>query len=99
MATESLLINVYGENFAGNFGSIGFTPLAGNTIIRQPWPIPGDVTFDCKVNILDLLSVRSKLGQDTGSGGNCIMDVNQDGKINILDLILIRGWLNTRCEP
>lgn len=25
------------------------------------WPIPGDVSMDCRVNILDLIAVRNKL--------------------------------------
>ena len=63
------------------------------------WPIPCDVNKDCKVNILDLISVRNKLNQPV-SGENIVADVNlpaPDGKINILDLIAVRNKLNTQC--
>jgi len=62
-----------------------------------PWPIPGDATGDCKVNILDLIYVRNRLNQDPGTGDNYMADVNEDGKINILDLIYVRNRLNTKC--
>ena len=64
------------------------------------WPIPCDVNKDCKVNILDLISVRNKLNQPVSSGDNIYADVNlpaPDGKINILDLIAVRNKLNTQC--
>ena len=63
------------------------------------WPIPCDVNRDCKVNILDLISVRNKLNQGV-TGENIFADVNlpaPDGKVNILDLIAVRNKLNTQC--
>jgi len=57
-----------------------------------------DANLDCKVNILDLISVRNRLNQDFGTGDNWMADVNGDGKINILDLIFVRNHLNTACE-
>ena len=77
-----------------------------NTEVASPafywpsmWPIPCDVNHDCKVNILDLISIRNKLNQPV-SGDNILADVNlptPDGKINILDLIAVRNKLNTQC--
>jgi len=64
----------------------------------RAWPIPGDATLDCKVNILDLIFVRNRLNQSPETGDNWRADVNEDGKINILDLIYVRNNLNTRCQ-
>jgi len=62
------------------------------------WPIPGDSTLDCKVNILDLIFVRNRLNLNPNTGDNWRADVNEDGKINILDLIFTRNHLNTTCS-
>ena len=66
----------------------------------QIWPISCDVNRDCKVNILDLISVRNKLNQPVSTADNVFADVNMpvpDNKINILDLIAVRNKLNTTC--
>jgi len=63
----------------------------------KPWPIEGDANMDCRVNILDLISIRNKLNQDVATGDNWKADVNEDGRINILDLIFVRNKLNTQC--
>ena len=60
-------------------------------------PIPGDVNFDCRVNILDLIFVRNRLNQDVATGDNWQADINGDTRINILDLIAVRNKLNTTC--
>ena len=57
----------------------------------------GDVNGDCRVNVLDLILVRNRLGQNVASGDNWKVDVNQDGATNVLDLILVRNNLNTSC--
>jgi len=63
------------------------------------WPLPGDANWDCVVNILDLIFVRSKLNEDPNAGAlNWRADVNADGDINILDLIFIRNQLGKRCR-
>jgi len=59
--------------------------------------LAGDVNSDCRVNILDLIFIRNRLGQDVSVGDNWMADANEDGKINILDLIKVRGRLNTTC--
>ena len=61
------------------------------------WPIPGDATLNCVVNILDLIQIRNKLQQNPSLGSNWRFDVNEDGRINILDLIFTRNRLNDHC--
>ena len=48
----------------------------------------GDINGDGSVNVLDLVVIASKLGNQ---GQNLEADVNRDGVINILDLILVAG--------
>ncbi|HUT04510.1 MAG TPA: dockerin type I domain-containing protein [bacterium] len=61
------------------------------------WPTPGDVDFNCKVNVLDLIDIRNRLNADVEDGSNWRCDVNQDGRINVLDLIFVRNRLNIHC--
>ena len=63
------------------------------------WPITGDVTKDCRVNILDLIFIRNRLNQAVTTGDNIFADVTKDARINILDLIAVRNKLNTVCPP
>lgn len=67
-------------------------------IVLAAWPIPGDANGDCKVNVLDLIWVRNRLGTDVNSNDNWTADVNGDGKVNVLDLIFVRNNLNAKCE-
>jgi len=53
--------------------------------------------MDCRVNILDLIFIRNRLGMDGGTDDNWKADVNADGKINILDLLFVRNRLNQAC--
>jgi len=62
------------------------------------WPITGDATGDCKVNILDMLFIRDKLTSDPTTGDNWKADVTQDGDINVLDMLHVRNHLNNTCE-
>jgi len=62
------------------------------------WPTPGDCTWDCRVNILDLIYIRNKLGLNPAAGLNWRADTNKDNVINILDLLYVRNWLNTQCQ-
>jgi len=82
----------------GTYGNIPFDLVAGSLIVSH-WRIPGDANRDCRVNILDLISVRNKLNQDPNTGDNAAADVNEDGRINILDLIFVRNRLSTICPP
>ena len=60
-------------------------------------PIPEDVNRDDVVNILDLVSVASFLGE---AGQDLTADVNGDGIVNILDLVLVAGALgNAAAAP
>ena len=63
----------------------------------ETWPIEGDATLDCRVNILDLIFIRNRLNQSPSSGDNWQADVTGDGRINILDLIYVRNRLNNSC--
>ncbi|HUT03398.1 MAG TPA: dockerin type I repeat-containing protein [bacterium] len=54
-----------------------------------------DVTGDGRLNILDLVYVRNRLGQDPESGDNLKADINGDGRINILDLIILRNLMSS----
>ena len=74
-------------------------PLSAPAVRADVWPIPGDANLDCKVDILDLLLIRSKLGLQPADADNWKADATQDGRINILDLIAVRNSLNMRCEP
>lgn len=82
--------------YAGNY-SIFTTSRYANTLataqktveVRVP-----DVNNDGKVNVLDLISIASKLGW-TGTPGAIAQDVNRDGAVNVLDLIKAAqyiGW-------
>jgi len=59
--------------------------------------IPGDANLDCKVNLMDMLFVRDRIGMAVGSGSNWQADVNRDGRIDMLDLLYIRDRVNNRC--
>lgn len=61
------------------------------------WRLAGDVNGDCKVSILDLISIRFALGQPVSDGSNWTADVDGDGKINILDMIYVRSRLGRTC--
>gem|GEM_PF-3025405 len=82
------------NGFHVNMGAYGNTPEAS---MSKNWPIEGDATGDCRVNILDLIAVRGHIGQAPGTGDNWKYNVNGDGLINILDLIYVRSRLNTQC--
>jgi len=56
--------------------------------------LPGDVNYDGRVNILDLIAIRASLGQDPGSSPAARKaDANGDGRVNIEDMIMVRGQL------
>ena len=56
--------------------------------------LPGDVNYDGKVNILDLIFVRNSLGRDPASSPAARKaDLNNDGKVNVLDIITARNGL------
>ena len=56
--------------------------------------LPGDVNYDGRVNILDLITIRASLNQDpTSSLAARKADANADGRVNIEDLIFVRNRL------
>jgi len=56
--------------------------------------LPGDVNYDGKVNVIDLLIVRNSLGRDPSSSPEARKaDVNADGSVNVEDLLVVRGRL------
>jgi len=65
--------------------------------VEAVYDLLGDANGDCRVNILDMIFVRNRLGQNVNTGDNWRADVNLDGWINILDLIFVRNWLYTTC--
>lgn len=82
----------------------GETDVANNnyTAGRVAVTIIGDINYDHKINVLDLILVALHLNQPAGSGYtpysgswylsmNC--DLNSDGKINVLDLIAVATHL------
>ena len=75
----------------GAYGNTIYASLSGQTL-------PADVTGDCIVNVLDLITVRNLLGQNPSTDGNGRADVNRDGVINVLDLITVRNNLGTHCD-
>ena len=72
-------------------GAYGNTPEAS----KGKWILAGDGNGDSRVDVLDLIFVRNRLGQDVGTGENWKADVNEDGRINVLDLIFARNRLGT----
>jgi hypothetical protein len=55
----------------------------------------GDVNYDGKLNVLDLLHVRNSLGKDPASDPAARRaDVNADGKVDTMDLIAVRNLLS-----
>ena len=89
-----------GNPIAGDLAGVQINLTADTHLCARgdaPSDLPGDLNNDCKVNILDLIWVRSRLGQDAGIGDNWRADANEDGKINILDLIFVRNRLGAIC--
>ena len=56
------------------------------------------VNGDCSVNVLDLILIRNRIGQDVFADGNSRADVNNDGRIDVLDLIVARNIFGTPCS-
>jgi len=52
-------------------------------------PVPGDVSMDGLVDIVDLLTVAQVFGSESGGPPYHKADLNHDGKIDILDIILV----------
>jgi len=77
-----------------NMGAYGNTDEAS----KSGWKIPGDVTGDCAVTVLDLIGVRNHMYEDVSTDDNWRYDLTGDGFISVLDLIAVRNALLTLCE-
>jgi len=59
--------------------------------------LPGDVNYDGRVNILDMLLVRNVIGNYPVSEATArACDVNADGEVNLADLLAVRARLGSR---
>jgi len=70
--------------------------IEADTAVEAVYDILGDANGDCVVNVLDLITIRNRLGansEDSWRG-----DVNLDRSVDVLDLISARNKLGTRCE-
>jgi|GEM_PF-6234941 len=54
---------------------------------------PGDPNGDGKIDILDMIYMRNRMGLDPSNPDNANADVNADGKINVLDFMMVRDWI------
>jgi len=88
---DTIVANEAGEE-------VPFELVPGALSIQATWLIPGDVNFDCKVNILDLIFVRNRFLEDPRSSDNWKADSNSDGAINMLDLIFVRNHFGDKCN-
>jgi len=102
-ATESVVSTIHSITLTGLAAMSYELIIWNNDSSEEPiyypdrLPIPGDVDGNCKVDLLDLLFIRNRLGQSSSTGENWRADVNGDGEINVLDLIFVRNRLNGRC--
>jgi len=64
----------------------------------RPFCLTADVNYDDRTDVLDLLSVRNKLGQSVSDEASEDADVNGDGTVNVLDLITLRNHLGEKPE-
>ena len=94
---ESIL--TLGPNPGINTVTVSVTGIVGEqsaSATADPPPIPEDVNGDDVVDILDLVSVASDLGNE---GKNLVSDVNGDEVVNILDLVLVARAFGTAAAP
>ena len=83
LGTNTVQVSATGIQVLAIFHAIADTELP---------PITADVNGDGSVNVLDLIVIASKLGNE---GQNLAPDVNRDGVVNILDLILVAGMFDS----
>ena len=70
--------------------------LDGSKVVRQyTVVVTGDSNGDAKINVADMMSVKSHiLKKSTLSGAyNMAADVNGDGKINVSDFMTVKGYI------
>ena len=64
-------------------------PLPGNATIHFAESVPGDVTGDGEVNVMDLIRLKKCIA-DGSTEEMKNMDINGDGKVDVLDLIRLK---------
>jgi len=88
------VIYVYAARVTGEFrldnNQVGIVPFTQR--------FKGDVSGDCRVDIVDLATVGAQFGKtSTTPGFNAAADLNNDGTINIVDLVLVAGNFGQFC--
>jgi len=66
-------------------------------IATMNFHLPGDISDNCSVNVLDLILLRNKLNAPVSQGNNWKADLNNDGTIDLDDLIIMTGLLGKKC--
>ncbi|NQT20773.1 MAG: discoidin domain-containing protein, partial [Planctomycetes bacterium] len=73
------------------------TPAAPLPLAKQQM-LPGDANGDCSVNLLDIVFIGQRLGQDVRTADNWRADVTGDGRIDVMDQVLVRKHLGAECR-
>jgi len=68
-------------------------PTMGSAIASVTVREPADANGDSRVNVLDLILVRNRMGLPVLSADNWRADVNGDGRVDVRDLIMVRNRL------
>jgi len=84
-------------NYAVNASAFAQGWIANSTTtFNRPYQIIGDVNFDHKINIIDLVAVTAIYGAKSGdSNWNPVEDVKPSGKMDITDVVTITGKYGT----
>ena len=99
-ANESHIMS-HGESSILNSQDKGWSVVHYETLNFAMFGIPigrplGDVNGDCKVDVVDLVMVGTRIGLVIGDTGyNASTDVNNDERINVQDLVIVAssfGW-------
>ncbi len=78
----------------------GETNFTNNQLVYGTFTVrlKGDVSGDCKVDIVDLATVGTQFGKTTATlGFNYNADLNNDGQVNIVDLVLVASAFGQHC--
>jgi hypothetical protein len=58
-------------------------------------PCAADVNIDCKVNLTDLVVMKSEFNRTNCTPQNaCQADCNRDNKVNLSDLVMMKSEFN-----
>ena len=79
-------------------GEFVITNNVGSYPINFLQKFKGDVSGDCKVDIIDLSTVGAAFGSSIGGAAyKANADLNNDNTINIIDLVLVAGSFGQSC--